>query len=59
MTYYALTDHEGRRWTYDRTRQEAEARLAAQADPSYYAVEAVAETDIPSNILSFLAQETE
>ena len=59
MTYYALTDHEGRRWTYDRTRQEAEARLAAQADPSYYTVKEVAEADVPSTILSFLAQETE
>ncbi len=59
MYYYTLTDREGRRWAYDRTRQEAEARLAAQADPGYYTVEAVAETDIPSNILSFLAQETE
>ena len=44
---YALQDTEGRRWAYDETREEAEERRAAQADPSYYEVVKVPPGEIP------------
>ena len=44
---YALQDREGRRWAYDETREEAEERRDAQADPTYYKVVEVPPGEIP------------